>query len=267
MNRMSRDVQLETLLRETAREVEFPPTPPLAQWVRRRVDVGPIPVGTIHLPRTNPSLWRPVPAAAAVVAVVLAFTLTFSVTARKAVADLLGVVGINITFGDAPEDADELPGPQLSGLDLGERVSRAKAESVVGFEVRGPMALKGPSRLFLDRSVGDSGMVSTVFYAPSNPRRALYLITEFKASVDEAYLKKVAVSDGNVRYVSLHGVTGFWLTGKPHVFGYVDETGAFREETVRLAGNVLLWETDGITYRVEGASNLKQALKIAARLP
>ena len=35
-----------------------------------------------------------------------------------------------------------------------------------------------------------------------------------------------------------------------------------REETARLAGSTLIWEKDGITYRVEGAHRT-QAIEIA----
>jgi hypothetical protein len=53
------------------------------------------------------------------------------------------------------------------------------------------------------------------------------------------------------------------LSGPPHVFGYVDARGEFREETMRLVGNVLLWERRPVTLRLEADVSRDEALEIA----
>jgi hypothetical protein len=63
----------------------------------------------------------------------------------------------------------------------------------------------------------------------------------------------VAVGDGR----------GFWIEGDAHVFVYRDAAGEIRSDEYRLAGNVLLWEREGLTFRLESALGKEQALRIA----
>ncbi|MDQ3983425.1 MAG: hypothetical protein M3271_12165, partial [Actinomycetota bacterium] len=128
---MTRDKAIAAALERVAQDVEFPETPPLAETVRRRIEAGPMPVGTIRLPRTRPSPWRPIAVGVSVVVVALAVTLSLSVTAREAVADLLGVVGIRITFDEGPEVSP----PSDAELRLGTRVGVAAASERAGFDV------------------------------------------------------------------------------------------------------------------------------------
>ena len=60
------------------------------------------------------------------------------------------------------------------------------------------------------------------------------------------------------------GEPGFWISGAPHGFFLVCyDAGECRQERYRLAGNVLLWEQDGVTLRLESALTLEDALDIA----
>ena len=67
----------------------------------------------------------------------------------------------------------------------------------------------------------------------------------------------------SVEFVTVDGEPGYWLTGEPHVFAFVDAAGAFRPETVRLAGNTLVWERDELTLRLEANVPKQRALRIA----
>jgi hypothetical protein len=254
--------KLATLLAEVAPEVEFPPTPQLSPAVRRRIESGPLPVGRIHLPRTRAPVWRLLATAACVLIVVLGVTLTLSATARRAVADLLGIVGIHITF-DEDAGAGLDPEPDLR---LGERVDLATARDRAGFSVAVPGrdVTKGLGRaVYYDPAVGSTGMVSLV-YPPAADRLAELdlLVTQFRAAVDQAYLKKLSVTEGGVVYTSVGPEPAFWV-GHRHLLYYV--TGEIEpvEESARLAGKVLLWEEGGVTYRVEGAPSLRAALRVA----
>ena len=257
---------ISRLLEELSSEIQFPETPPLASLVRRRIETGPLPVGRIDLPRTRPPLWRPVLVTASVVVLALAFTLSFSVTARRAVADLLGIVGIHITFDDDPE-VSPAPGNELH---LGDHIGLLEASARAGFDVAQPTSQAIGRRLgavYYEETIGAGGMVSLVYphYATTLTDVDL-LITQFEASVDEAFFKKIGVAGGSVASVQIGSEPGYWVSGEPHLFYYVEPGGDLREETVRLAGNVLLWEEDGITYRVEGARSLQKALRIAESL-
>jgi hypothetical protein len=66
--------------------------------------------------------------------------------------------------------------------------------------------------------------------------------------------------------VRVQGNRGLWITGGPHVLGYVDRGGEFRTETTRLAGDTLVWSDGPITYRLEGRIGKARALQIAASL-
>lgn len=262
---MRRDVEaVAALVAEVAREVEFPPTPELAQGVRRRIEAGPVPVGTIHLPPTRPPLWRPLGVAASVLALVLALTLTLSATARRAVADLLGIVGIHITF-----DEEAIPTEGTPRLQLGERVDLRSARERAGFHVAVPerSVVKGLDRaVYYEPGVGSTGMVSLVYPARADRLGELdLLVTQFAAAVDEAYLKKLAGSEGGVTFTEVRGAGAYWV-GHRHLMYYVRGTAEAVEEPARLAGKVLLWEEGGITYRVEGAPSLAEALRVAVSL-
>jgi hypothetical protein len=64
--------------------------------------------------------------------------------------------------------------------------------------------------------------------------------------------------------VTVNGRPGYWLDGQPHAFMYFDSSGQVHQDTVRLAGNVLFWEQDGVTFRLEGARDQATALRLAA---
>ncbi len=49
----------------------------------------------------------------------------------------------------------------------------------------------------------------------------------------------------------------------PHVFWYLAPSGAVIEDSRRLVGDTLVWERDGVLYRIEGAISRAQALAIA----
>lgn len=253
------------LLEEASRARVFPEAPDLAARVRARIEAGPVPVAELRLPRTRWAPARPLAVAAAVVLLALGLTLSLSVTARRAVADLLGVVGIHITFDD-----EAAPGaPPSERLRLGSRVPLSIAERRAGFDVRIPSTRVTGARsraVYYDPDLGATGMVSLVYPADAETAaEADLLVTQFAASVDGAFFKKVALAGGDVTYAEIASARGYWVGGE-HLFYYVDAESRTREETVRLAGKVLLWESGGVTYRVEGRGSLRAALRVARSL-
>ncbi len=66
-------------------------------------------------------------------------------------------------------------------------------------------------------------------------------------------MQVVAVGDG----------PGYWIGGEAHTFGYVGPDGEVILETLRLAGNTLLWERDGETFRLESGLGLTEAIEVA----
>jgi hypothetical protein len=92
------------------------------------------------------------------------------------------------------------------------------------------------------------------------------LFTQFRADLDGAFFKKTIEFGTNVRPVSIDGAEGYWIHGAPHVFSYRDAAGNFVDETARLAGDVLVWSREGITYRIEAALSLREVVAIAESL-
>lgn len=259
--------RLELLLHEVVREIDYPDTPDLSHGVATRIAHDPLAPERHPSRRMARNRWRPALAAALVMAVAVV-TLAFSPTARRAVAELVGVFGIQISVGERSDGPP--PSTDLQDADLGERVSMREARAAVGFELKVPSSSVQTGwrrKVFLDRSVGESGMVSFAYQSDALDDPDIeFLITQFRASVDETFLKKSVAGGGEVRFVDVRGTTGFWLTGEPHTFIYVESDGDTREETARLAGNVLLWEENGITYRVEGPRSLRDAQRMAESL-
>ena len=68
--------------------------------------------------------------------------------------------------------------------------------------------------------------------------------------------------------MSVAGARGWWLHGAPHLFLRRTGTGEQSSPVVptRLAGDTLLWERDGLTYRLEGSAGLERAIEIAASI-
>jgi hypothetical protein len=73
-------------------------------------------------------------------------------------------------------------------------------------------------------------------------------------------------SGARVESVSVNGGPGYWIEGGEHFFFYRDADAEVVQDTLRLVGTALVWEQDGLTLRIEGASSLRDALRIAESL-
>jgi len=72
--------------------------------------------------------------------------------------------------------------------------------------------------------------------------------------------KKFAPGETRVEPVEL-GEFGLWFEGGPHVLYW-----NFQQVETRLAGNVLLWLQDGVTYRLEGDLEQGEMLDLATQI-
>ncbi|MGH2599854.1 MAG: hypothetical protein ACRDJ9_10760, partial [Dehalococcoidia bacterium] len=88
------------------------------------------------------------------------------------------------------------------------------------------------------------------------------LVAEFRGTF-LPFLGKGLPPGSVLEVVMVGGEPAYWVTGEPHVLLYRDRTGAVHEERSRLAGNTLLWERDGVTYRLESALERDAAVRIA----
>ncbi|MDQ3985640.1 MAG: hypothetical protein M3280_03990 [Actinomycetota bacterium] len=255
---MSRELpysDLERDLVELGRRLDFPETPRLSAGVAARLRRHPAPL--VRRLRVVPSA----AVAAVVFASVVAAVLITSPAAREAVADFLGVSGIEIQYG-----GEETP-RIASDLDLGRPVSMDEALGEVSFPIRVPPALGAPDEVYVGEPVPDS--VSLVY----RPRPGLpqtkeigvgALLTEFRASVDSGLFKKLIGAGATVQPADI-GEEGYWIEGA-HELLYTDADGNVVADSARLAANALVWEEDGITYRLESNLLLQRALAIGRDL-
>ena len=203
-------------------------------------------------------------ALAAIVLLAGAAALVVSPATRRAVADLLGIGGVDVRYSD-----DEPAGIAVD-LDLGDETSLEGAKAEVGFEVAVPAALGAPDRVFVNDDVA-GGSVSLVCRPGDGlPRTrttgAGALLTEFRGSVDGDYVKKLLNSGVRIRVTSVSGAEAYWIEGD-HTLIVRGPDGTTREDRARLAGDTLIWERAGITYRLESELSFIAALEVARSVP
>jgi hypothetical protein len=93
------------------------------------------------------------------------------------------------------------------------------------------------------------------------------IVTEFDASLDTGFDTKFLAQDHTtVTYVSLFGTTGYWFSGAPHVYSYLDEIAGQTQWWHRAVARVLVWQVGRVVYRVESPFGLERTLSIARSL-
>jgi hypothetical protein len=270
-----RELDLERALTDLAASLEFPPTPDLAAAVTARLGEAPAappapPTPAARARRWLAGLagWRRLAAAGLAAALLAAAVLVASPGTREAVARRLGLRGIGVQLGGpTPPTVTTTPGGRLE-LGLGDRVTLEEARRRVGWPVLVPAAGLGrPDAVFVDEAVPAGGRVDLVYRArpglPASPFTDVgLLITEFQGQPTPEFLKKVTRL-GVVEEVTVGGEPGYWFSGEPHFFTYVDADGNLREEQTRLAGNTLIWQRGDLTLRLEGELSKAEAIRIA----
>jgi hypothetical protein len=149
--------------------------------------------------------------------------------------------------------------PVNTQLDLGDRVTLAQARSNVRYHVYMPRKAGRPDAVYLLR-FPPGGQVSFVWGSPSRPR---LLFSQFRGSRTGEFIEKLVTIGTKVERVSVDGEPGYFLSGEPHQFNYLDAEGQVIQESIRLAGNTLLWEHDGLVLRLEGDFDKRDALALA----
>jgi hypothetical protein len=222
----------ERELRVLASYVDFPAECDLAPVVRARLAVRP------HRRRAL---------VVALAALALAVAVAFAVPpARSAILRFFHLRGVRI------ELVDRLPEVRTAGpLDLGIPISLDDAERTAGFRPLASSLLGTP-----DRVTWDGGMV---WFAYGDVR---LLVSQFLGVERGDLVKKLVEPQTMITPVSIGGRSGFFLSGATH-FLYLAPTNIVRDERIRLARNVLLWQRGPLTLRLEGQITLPEALRIA----
>lgn len=237
--------ELDLALRDLGTGLDWPAEPELRARVLGALDEMPAP--RRRVPR------RALVIAVAVLAVAIGAVLAVPQT-RAAILEFFHLRGVTI------ERVPELPTVSAQaglGTFLGKEVSMDGARKSARFPVVVPQELGDPDAVYFQPSP-PGGMVSFLYGTRDDPHA---LFTQFVATVDEAIFKKVA-PDTKIERVTVNGRPGFWIQGA-HYFTYFDRQGEMQTEQVRLAGNVLLWESGPRTLRLEADVPKAEALRIA----
>jgi hypothetical protein len=231
--------ELEQRLHLLGRELEFPPEPDVAAAVLARLD-------------RRPFRWRAAAIALAVLAV--AIGAAFAVPqARTTILKWFHLRGVTVERAETLPPAVE----RSQARGLGRPLSRAEAERAVGFGIALPPLSGEPGRVY----VLDDALATVILRAHGRP----VMLSEFRAA-DFGLLKKASAGKTVIEPVRVGGDPGLWLEGSPHTLTYFDRQGAFRQRTVLIRGNVLLWIHGPLTLRLEGKLTRAQALELARRV-
>ena len=174
----------------------------------------------------------------AAVAVAIAVGTAFAVPdSRGAILRFFHLGGVTVEHVDTLPPAEARP--LMAGL--GSPIDDERAQALLG----APFLPSDHGQLF-----NRDGFVSALLAIPEAA-----LLTEFGSP---SLVKKLAA--GKVQYVSIGpGVSGLWIEGRHVVF--------FSGASPRLAGNVLVWVSGGVTFRLEAPTLAKgRAVQLAREI-
>jgi hypothetical protein len=226
--------QVAMALTVLSSEVAYPATPSMrsavprrALWSRRRVLV----LATIGL----------------LAALALAAAARFAI----------GAIEIRVQPGVTPSASL----PPVEPDALGDPVPAREAFALAGFEPSLPSGPAPDEVYVVDTLFGDPGLLMA--WRPSATYPALpgtdwgLVLMAFQG--DEETVVKTVQAFEDVHEASVNGASASWIP-VPHVLEIETERGS---RTFSVRGNVLIWEVDGITYRLETSLDRASALEIA----
>ena len=257
------DSELDERLRDLAAHVAFPPTPALSRSVINAVQA--------HRSR-NQRVQRRLTIAFILVLVIVFTAIGAIPAARHAVARWIDIPGIHLSWLDEDPPANIETEIRLG---LGNRTTIDETTSQAGFPVSLPADDRAnePDEIFYNSSPASSpsfppGVVSFVYYAtnelPAVPGTDVgLLITEFEGDPSSIWANKSLMIDDNPRTVRVNGADGLWLPDTHLISIQPESAGDILTPATRSTGSVLIWNRDGITYRIEGNLPYDAMLAIA----
>ena len=258
------DEALGDVLRGLGAELVVPATPTLAEDVRRRVAAAPVPA---RVPWWRPALAPRTVRRAVIVALALVLLIAALVGAAR-----LGLPGVSIVVGPSstaslpptpsPAPSDAPPGANAG---LGRRATAVEAEAALGGSLPVLPAPYGPPDAIYVDTLG-RGIVNQVWgAAPGRPladgQGVSMILTTITATTDIDFIKKLSGGGATVTYTRVDGNDAFWIEGAHEVL-VLAENGRDVFD-IRVAGDVLLWSADGLTYRLESALGRQASIELA----
>ena len=253
--------ELEQRLALLQADVEWPRTPDLAARVGARIAMP----ASIRRPWFQ-SRWA---LAAALALVVLAALIAYT-PSREAIASWLNLHTIITRVNQLPTPSPQPSGPLGTRLGLGAPTTLDDAQRKVTWKILVPASVGRPDEVYFSDGP-PQGEVTLVYKSrpglkPSGQTGVAVLVTEVNGKVEANYFGKMLGPDTTLEEVTVNGHNGYWIAGKPHAFFFTDAAGNFRDETLRLATNTLIFDDNGTVVRIEGDLTKAQALEIATSL-
>ena len=263
--------ELDRMLTQLGRELEYPPTPDLARGVAGRVRAGAAatpPEGRSRARRRilPPASLRRALVLALVALLLLAGTVFAAVPGvRDAVLEFFGIQGATV------ERRAQLPEPpELRPLDLGGRVTLSEAAAELDFTPLVPAALGDPDAVYVRRELPGGELSLAYRPRPGLPAarttRLALLASEFRGDLHPDLVGKLAGPGTRIEQLQVGGRPAIWIEGARHFFFYRGPDSNLIESELRLAQNVLLIERGRVLVRLEGAFDRGRALEIAHSL-
>jgi hypothetical protein len=237
----------ETSVQNRAKDFSYPATPDIA------TNVGKL----LRLAHHRNTLRLMARAAAMVILILIA--LLFVPEIRAGVLEILRVGAIRILPQNPTSTIVVSPPGPLSLVDLNPVASLGDAQDIFGLPIRLPTNVRAPDRIFMIEN--SSAMIIFVWLVPG---------TENQIEMSLHILRSEDAADKYYPWqpedTSVNGSQAFWLVNA-HVFDFYGMVGDERADWTRYVDmNVLIWEHNFVTYRLETDLTLEEAIQIAESL-
>lgn len=253
-----RDVSdMDVLLRSAADALVYPATPPIAAAVesrlrqRRRWTAGPL-LGAV-------ADWWPRPlvrfaAAIAVIAAIAAGGALAVPQSRSALADFFHLSHVRVE-----REPTSGPTPPVVSTDSFARPSTAEAaQQLADFPLRFPTVdgdRRTPGAVYIQ---GENSNLPTVIFTYED-----YDLYQTRLG----YFNKGGPDPSLIHDIEFDGQPAYWIDEGGHIASFLDEQGRVVVESRRTVDRAtLLWEADGITYRLETGLSQEDAIRVAQSL-
>lgn len=241
----------EQQVQQLARHLVYPPTPDLAKTLAGQ-------------PRLRPgqTRWLAPAWALLLLLVCLLIGLVSVLPVRAALCHFWQIGVVNIWLAEPTPTPVATPQPtpsdQVSPTELAGATSLAAAQAQISFPIRlpsFPADLGKPDQVYLQDLDGTT--VILVWLEEAQPGRVRLSLHQLTSGV-------VAWKTGvqRVAETTVNGQPAVWATG-PYLLALRNGDWEFRR---LVNGHVLIWEEAGITYRLESALSLAEAVQIAESL-
>lgn len=242
--RVPSEAELEAVLRGIGAELRVPEVPHLAARVRART-------AEPARPARRPWLLGLAPAALTLLVI----------GAGATAAEVVRLRGVDVFPVPAASAPPRRP------LDLGVRETLASARALPGVRTSADPVFASPDEVYVRRAP-TGAQVSFVYGPrpglPAGPSGYGALVSQLPGSFDASLIGKGLGPGASVVHTTVGASPALWIEGQAHFFFYRDPSGAIVQESLRLAGNTLLWDRGGQLMRLEAQVSRARAIEIAA---